>query len=50
MATQELEGNPWSIGTKNWRQPDQWPMSIMMQIKLKIRMNTPKELKNFGCE
>jgi hypothetical protein len=46
MATQELEGNPCNIGTKNWRQPDQWPISNMMLIKLKIRMNTPTEFKN----
>ena len=49
MATQELDGNPCNIGTKNWRHPDQWPISIMTQTKLKIRMKTPKELKNCSC-
>lgn len=46
MATQELAGNPCNIGTRNWRHPDQCPMSSMMQIRLKIRMNTPSELRN----
>ncbi len=46
MATQELEGKPWSMGTRNWRQPDQWPIRSIMQIRLKIRMNTPSELMN----
>ena len=46
MATQELEGNPCNMGTKNWRQPDQCPMSNMMQIKLKIRMNTEAMFRN----
>ncbi len=48
MATQEFEGKPCSIGTRNWRHPDQWPMSSIMQIRLKMRMNTPRELMN--CE
>lgn len=47
MATQELDGNPWSMGTKNCRHPDQWPMRSIMQIKLKMRMNTPRELMNW---
>lgn len=46
IATQEFEGNPCNIGTRNWRQPDQWPMSSIMQIKLKIRMNTLAMLRN----
>ena len=47
MATQELLGNPCSMGTKNWRQPDQWPMSSITQTRLKILMKTPNELKNW---
>jgi hypothetical protein len=46
MATHELEGNPWSIGTRNWRQPDQWPMSSIMQIRLKIRIKTEAMFRN----
>ena len=47
MATQELLGNPCSMGTKNWRQPDQWAMRNITQTRLKILMKTPKELKNW---
>jgi hypothetical protein len=46
MATQEFAGKPCSIGTRNWRHPDQCPISNMMQIRLKIRMKTPSELRN----
>ena len=46
IATQELAGKPCSIGIRNCKQPDQWPMSNMMLTKLKIRMKTPSELKN----
>ncbi len=46
MATHEFEGNPCSIGTRNCRQPDQCPMRSIMQIKLKMRMKTPRELMN----
>ena len=47
IATQELAGKPCSIGIRNCKQPDQWPMSNMMLTKLKIRMKTPSELKNY---
>ena len=47
IATHELAGKPCSIGIRNCRQPDQWPMSNMMLTKLKIRMKTPSELKNY---
>lgn len=46
MATHELLGNPWSIGTRNCRQPLQWPISSIMQIRLKIRMNTDAIFRN----
>lgn len=47
MATQEFEGNPWSIGTKNCRQPLQWPMRSIIQIKLNMRINTDAMLRNY---
>ena len=47
IATQLFEGNPWSIGTRNWRQPDQWPTKSIIQIKLKIRMNTEAMFRNW---
>ena len=46
MTTQESRGKPWSIGTRNWMQPDQWAISIIRHIKLKIRMNTPAIFRN----
>ena len=46
MATHELLGNPWSIGTRNCRQPLQWPIRSIMQIRLKIRMNTDAIFRN----
>lgn len=46
MATHELGGKPCSMGTRNWRQPDQCPMRSIMQIRLKIRMNTLAMLRN----
>ena len=46
MVTHESGGKPCSMGTRNWRQPDQWPMRSIMQIRLKIRMKTPSELMN----
>ena len=46
METHELDGKPWSIGTRNCRQPDQCPMSNMIATRLKILMKTPSELKN----
>ena len=46
IATQELEGNPCNIGTKNWRHPDQWPMRSIMEIKLKILIKTDAMFKN----
>ena len=46
MATQLFLGKPWSMGTRNWRQPDQWPTSSIMQIRLKIRMNTDAMFRN----
>jgi len=46
MATHELLGNPWSIGTRNCRQPLQWPINSIIQIRLKIRMNTDAIFRN----
>jgi hypothetical protein len=46
IATQELAGNPWSIGTRNCRHPDQWPINSIIQIRLNIRMNTLAMLRN----
>ena len=46
MATQLFLGKPWSMGTRNWRQPDQWPTSSIMQIRLKIRMNMDAMFRN----
>ena len=48
MATQELDGNPWSIGTKNCRHPLQCPIKSIIQIRLNIRINTEAMLRN--CE
>lgn len=48
IATQEFEGKPCSMGTRNWRHPLQWPISSIMQIRLKIRINTDAMLRN--CE
>ena len=47
IATQLLRGKPCSMGTKNWRHPDQWPTSSIMQIKLKMRMKTLAMLRNW---
>ena len=47
MATQLLAGKPWSMGTRNCRQPDQWPTSSIMQIRLKMRMKTLAMLRNW---
>lgn len=46
MATQELDGKPCSIGTRNCRHPLQWPMRSIMQIRLKIRIKTEAMLRN----
>lgn len=46
MATHELGGNPCNIGTRNWRQPDQCPISSIIQIRLKILMKTLAMLRN----
>ena len=46
MATQELEGKPCIMGTRNCRQPDQWPMSSIIEIRLKMRMNTDAMFRN----
>ena len=46
IATHESEGNPWSIGTKNCRHPDQCPISNIIQIKLNILINTLAIFKN----
>lgn len=46
MATHELGGNPCNIGTRNCRHPLQWPMSSIIQIKLKIFMKTEAIFKN----
>ena len=47
IATQLFDGNPWSMGTRNWRQPDQWPTKSIMQIRLNIRMNTDAMFRNW---
>ena len=47
IATQLFEGNPWSMGTRNWRQPDQWPTKSIMQIRLNMRMNTLAMFRNW---
>ena len=47
IATQLFDGNPWSIGTRNWRQPDQWPTKSIMQIRLNMRMNTLAMFRNW---
>ena len=39
MATQESEGKPLSMGTKNWIQPDQCATKDIMQIRLKMLAN-----------
>lgn len=46
MATQEFGGNPCSIGTRNCRHPDQWPISSIIQMRLNIRMKTLAMLRN----
>lgn len=46
MATQEFDGKPCNIGTKNCRQPDQCPISNIMHIRLNILMNTLAILRN----
>lgn len=46
MATQEFDGNPCNIGTKNCKQPLQWPINNIIQIKLNIRMKTDAIFKN----
>lgn len=46
MATQEFDGKPCNIGTKNCRQPDQCPMSSIMHIRLKILIKTLAMLRN----
>lgn len=48
IATQEFGGNPWSIGTRNCRHPDQWPINNIIQMRLNIRMNTEAILRNWG--
>ena len=47
IATQLFDGNPWSMGTRNWRQPDQWPTKSIMQIRLNMRMNTLAMFRNW---
>jgi len=46
MDTQEFDGKPCNIGTKNCRQPLQCPIKSIIQIKLKILMNTEAILRN----
>jgi hypothetical protein len=46
MATQEFDGNPCSMGTRNCRHPDQWPISSIIQMRLNIRMKTLAMLRN----
>ena len=42
MATHESSGKLSSIGTMNWRHPFQCPISIMRQMRLKIRTAATK--------
>lgn len=46
MATQDFGGKPCNIGTRNWRHPDQWPMSNIMEMRLKILMKTEAMFRN----
>lgn len=46
MDTQEFDGKPCNIGTKNCRQPLQCPIRSIIQIRLKILMNTEAILRN----
>ena len=46
IVTQESWGKPCSIGTRNMRQPDQWTIRSIMQIRLKIFINTPIDFKS----
>ena len=47
IETQQSLGKPWSIGTRNWRHPDQWPIRSIIQIRLNILINTPIEFNNW---
>lgn len=48
IATHEFDGKPWSMGTRNCRHPDQWPIRSIMQMRLKMRMNTLAMLRNWN--
>lgn len=48
IATHELAGNACRLGTRNCKHPDQCPMSNIMQIKLKILINTLAMFKNYN--
>jgi len=50
IATQVLDGNSWSIGTRNCRHPFQWPINSIMQMRLNMRMNMPATLRNYHTE
>ena len=39
---------PCNIGTRNWRQPDQWTMRSIILSKLNIFMNTPTDLRSWN--
>lgn len=44
IATHESSGKLSNIGTMNWRHPFQWPMSIIKQIKLKMRTAATEDI------
>ena len=46
ITTQEFAGKSCIIVTRNCRQPLQWPMSSMRQIRLKILMKTSATSRN----
>ena len=47
MVTHESGGKPCSMGTRNWRQPDQCTISSIMLSRLKIFMNTPTDFSSW---
>ena len=48
MVTHESGGKPCSMGTRNWRQPDQCTISSIMLSRLKIFMNTPTDFSSWN--
>lgn len=49
IATHELLGKPCNMGTRNWRQPLQWPIRSIIQIRLMIFINTDAIFKKYTC-